>query len=343
MSKLALSKLAVLCTVLMANTVQAVPPIPEKSGWRGQINLAAGAGTFESNMINGIASIDLGNAKISSLDESPDSKEFFLPGIQFEMAYTLGENRTQFYLGNLVADYTSFDLQTTLRTHLGIRQEIPGITVVDISLSRSSLPLDVWKDPYIVDARRGDTERTASGLHMAFDRIFGTALELKWSASEIDIDDEQSGVALGLSKAEQNTLKREGQVYNVKLLYDWKINEQHRLTPTIGWVDKDLDGSAMAEDGVAYALKYLYERNRWLFVSQVFYEDLESNSTNPIYNKQGSVDKIGAVFTALYTRPFGLEHWTANATVGYQDNDSNIDFYDSNFGLVSIGMLYRFD
>jgi hypothetical protein len=343
MNKLALSKLAVLCAVLTANTAQAVPPIPEKSGWRGQVNLAAGAGTSESNMINGIASIDMGNAKISSLDESPDSKEFFLPGIQFEMAYTLGENRTQFYLGNLVADYTSFDLQTTLRTHLGIRQEIPGITVVDISLSRSSLPLDVWKDPYIVDARRGDTERTASGLHMAFDRIFGTALELKWSASEIDIDDEQSGVALGLSKAEQNTLKREGQVYNVKLLYDWKINEQHRLTPTIGWVDKDLDGSAMAEDGVAYALKYLYERNRWLFVSQVFYEDLESNSTNPIYNKQGSVDKIGAVFTALYTRPFGLEHWTANATVGYQDNDSNIDFYDSNFGLVSIGMLYRFD
>ena len=343
MNKLALSKLAVLCAVLTANTAQAVPPIPEKSGWRGQVNLAAGAGTSESNMINGIASIDMGNAKISSLDESPDSKEFFLPGIQFEIAYTLAENRTQFYLGNLVADYTSFDLQTTLRTHLGIRQEIPGITVVDISLSRSSLPLDVWKDPYIVDARRGDTERTASGLHMAFDRIFGTALELKWSASEIEIDDERSGEDLGLSKPDQRLLRREGEVYNVNLRYDWKINQQHRLAPSIGWVDRDLDGAAMAEDGMSFALKYLYERNRWLFVSQVFYEDLKSDARNPIYNKQGSVDSIGAVFTALYSRPFGLEHWTANATLGYQDDDSNIDFYDSTFGLVSVGMLYRFD
>lgn len=343
MNKRILSKLAVLGAALTATAVQAVPEIPEKSGWRGQVNLAAGAGTSESNMIHGISSIDLGQEKISSLDESPDSEEFFLPGIQFELAYTLGDNRTQFYLGNLVADYTSFDLQTSLQTHLGIRQEIPGITVVDISLSRSTLPLDVWKDPYIVDATRGDTERTVTGLHMAVDRIFGTGLELKWSSSEIEIDDERSGEALGLSRADQNSLKREGEVYNVKLLYDWKINEQHRLTPTIGWVDKDLDGGAMAEDGMAYALKYLYERNRWLFVSQVFYEDLESDTRNPIYNKQGSVDQIGAVFTALYTRPFGLEHWTANATLGYQDNDSTIDFYDSTFGLVSIGMLYRFD
>ena len=343
MNKRILMNLAGLTAALTVTTVQAVPQIPEKSGWRGQVNLAAGAGTSESNMIDGIASIDLGQEKISSLDEGPDSEEFFLPGLQFELAYTLGENRTQFYLGNLVADYTSFELQTSLRTHLGIRQEIPGITVLDISLSRSSLPLDVWKDPYIVDAKRGDTERTANGLHMAFDRILGTGLELKWSSSEIEIDDERSGEALGLSRAEQNSLRREGQVYNVKLLYDWTINEQHRLKPTIGWVDRDLDGGAMAEDGMAYALQYLYERNRWLFVSQVFYEDLESDTRNPIYNKQGSVDKIGAVFTAFYTRPFGLEHWTANATVGYQDNDSNIDFYDSTFGLISFGMLYRFD
>lgn len=343
MNKLALWKLAILCAALTATAVHAVPPIPEKSGWHGQVNLAAGAGTSESNMLDGIGSIDLGQEKISSLDESPDSEEFFLPGLQFELAYTFGENRTQFYLGNLAADYTSFDLQTSLRTHLGVRQEIPGITVFDVSLSRSSLPLDVWKDPYIVDAKRGDTERTVNGLHMAFDRIFGTQFELKWSSSEVQIDDERSGEALGLSKAEQNSLKREGQVYHVDLLYDWKINEQHRLKPTIGYVDRDLDGSAMAEDGMAYALKYLYERNRWIFVTQIFYEDLESDSSNPIYNKRGSVDKLGGVFTAFYTRPFGLEHWTANATLGYQDNDSNIDFYDSTFGLVSFGMLYRFD
>ena len=31
------------------------------------------------------------------------------------------------------------------------------------------------------------------------------------------------------------------------------------------------------------------------------------------------------------------------ATVAYQDKDSDIDFYDTTFGLVSFGMFYRFD
>lgn len=343
MNKPAFTKLALLGAVLAAANVQAVPVIPEQSGWSGHVNLAVGVGTSESNMIDGIGPIDMGQEKISSLEDSPGSEDFVLPAVQFEVAYTLGENRTQFYLGNLVADYLSFDLETSLRTHIGIRQEIPEITTLSISLSRSALPLDVWKDPYLVDTKRGDTERTSSGLHFAFDRIFGTPLQLKWSSSEIEIDDERSGEGLGLTTANQRALDREGQVYNLDLSYDWKINDRHRFVPTIGWVDHDLDGGAMAQDGVALAAKHLYEKNRWLLVTQVFYQDLESDTRNPIFDQTGQVDKIGAVFTAFYTKPFGLEHWTANATLGYQDNDSNIDFYDSNFGLFSFGMFYRFD
>lgn len=214
---------------------------------------------------------------------------------------------------------------------------------MDISLSASSLPLDVWKDPYVVDANRGDTERTASGLHFAFDKLFGTPLELKWSSTEIEIDDERSGETLGLSQADQRSLRREGQVYRVDLSYDWQINANNRLVPAIGWVDWDLDGAAMAEDGLALVLRHLYEKDRWLFVSRVFYQDLESDARNPIYDEQGETDVLGAAFTVFYKRPFGLQKWTANATLGYGEDDSNIDFYDSSFGLFSIGMFYRFD
>jgi hypothetical protein len=328
---------------LAASSAYAVPPIPEESGWRGHVNVGLGVGTMESNMIHGISSIDLGKERISSLEDGPDSENFTLPVAQFEVTYTLGQNRTQFYLGNQVADALSFDLETTLKTHLGIRQEVPGVTRLDISLSASSLPLDVWKDPYVVDEKRGDTERTAAGLHFALDEIFDTGFELKWSATEVEIDDERSGEALGLSRAEQNSLDREGEVYRATLSYDWKISEQHRLEPSIGWVDKDLDGAAMAEDGLALMLMHMYHRDRWRFVSRVFYQDLESDARNPIFGTQGDVDKFGGTVTVFYSRPFGLEKWTANATLGYQDADSNIDFYDSTIGLVSFGMFYRFN
>lgn len=339
-------KLANLVSLALATGstgVLAVPTIPAESGWSGHVNLGAGVGSSESNMIDGIASIDLGQEKISSLEDSPGSEDFALPVVQFEVAYTLGENRTQFYLGNQKADTLSFDLETTLKTHLGIRQEISDIARVEFSLSASTLPLDVWKDPYVVDEKRGDTERTASGLNIAIDEIFGTPFELAWSSTEVEIDDERSGEALGLSRAEQRSLDREGQVYNLELSYDWKINERHRLVPLVGWVDHDLDGAAMAEDGIALVLKHLYEKDRWLLVSRVFYQDLESDARNPIFDQQGEADLLGAAFTAFYLKPFGLQNWTANATLAYQDKDSDIDFYDTTFGLVSFGMFYRFD
>lgn len=342
MKQTSISRLAAIAALLASAGAQAVPAIPEDSGWSGHVNLGLGAGSSESNLLAGVSSIDLGEEKISSLENSPGSEDFILPVAQFEVAYTLGENRTQFYLGNQSADAISLDLETTLRTHLGLRQEIPGVARVQISLSASPLPLDVWKDPYVVDARRSETERTAAGLHFAFDELFGTAFELSWSTTEIELDDEDSGVDLGLSRAEQRSLRREGQVYNLELSYDWQINERHQLVPLLGWVDHDLDGAAMAEDGIALSLKHVYDQGRWLLVSRAFYHDLESDDRNPIYGKQGEAELLGAAVTAFYRKPFGLERWMANATVGYQDRNSNIDFYDASFGLVSFGMFYRF-
>lgn len=335
--------LAALGLALTSAIAQAVPRIPEQSGWSGHVNLGLGVGSSESNMIDGIASIDLGQDPISNLNDGPGSEDFVLPQIHFEVAYTFAENLTQLYLGNQVVDYLSFDLETTLETHLGIRQEVPGITRVDVSLSASSLPIDVWKDPYVVDESRGDTERTSSGLHVGFDELFGTGFELEWSAREIELDDERSGQALGLADAEQRLLRRTGNVYRVDLSYDWRINDRNRIVPAIGWVDFDLDGDAMAEDGPALAVRHLYEYNRWYIVSRLYYQDLESDSRNPVFGEERQMETLGGSVTAFYARPFGLERWSATASLGYQDSDSNIDFYDASFGLFSLGMFYRFN
>jgi len=345
MIKRTTTKLALLGLALASTVAQAVPVVPDKSGWSGQVNVGMGAGTSESNMLAGIASVDLGKNRISSLEDSPDSEDIVVPVVRFELGYTLGDTGTQFYAGNQVPDYVSFDLETTLETHLGVRQDIPGIGTVDFSLAMSSLPIDVWKDPYVVDASRGDTERTTSGIHIAWDRIFSTPLEVVYSAMEIELDDERSGSseALGLSGADQRLLRREGMVYRLDLRYDWTINERHRLVPGIAYLDFNLDGDAMKEDGLGLQLKYLYQVNRWRIVSEVYYQDLEADTRNPIYGKERQMETLGASITTFYARPFGLDNWSANATLGYQDDDSNIDFYDASFGLVSIGMLYRFD
>jgi hypothetical protein len=342
MIKQTFTGLSLLGLAVASLTAHAVPPIPEESGWGGHINIGVGVGSSETNMLAGLSSIDLGKDRISSLDEDPGSEDITLPVLQFEAAYTLADGGTQFYLGNQVANEASFDLETTMETHAGVRQQFEGVGRVDFSLAASSIPTDVWRDPYLVDAKRGNTERTSSGVHIAWDEIFGSAFEFGLSSREVEIDDEESGVALGLSGADQRLLRREGQIRSLDLQYDWVINDRHRLVPAIGYTDYDLDGDAMAQDGPGVQLSHLYTNGRWRFASRVIYQELESDKLNPIYNKEQEVDTLGGSVTVFYNNPFGLEGWTANVTGGYQERDSNIDFYDSSFGLVSFGMFHRF-
>ena len=326
-----------------SSTAIAVPAIPDTDGWGGHVNVGAGAASSETNMIASLSSFDLGDARISSLDESASSEDLVLPVAQFELRYTLAENRTQFYLGNQAADYVNFELAPSLMTHLGIRQQIPEIGLVEIALGATTVALDVWKDPYLVGDKRSETERTTTGVHIAWDQILDSGFEFTWAWKDIELDDEDSGESLDLTAAEQRLLRREGDFNRWDLSYDWKISQRHRLVPSIGYVDRELDGDAMAEDGVVATLRHLWDLDRWKLVTRLYYSDVESDEVNPIYDEERDKESLGASFTAFYSQPFGLKRWTANATVSYYDEDSNIDFYDANFMMVSFAMFYRFD
>ena len=335
-----------LSAALLVSSAVVAGPLPSEDGWSGHVNLGVGAGQSETNMIAGISSIDLGDDTVSSLDEDAGSEDIVMPAFQFEVAYTLADSQTQFYLGNQVEDFVNFDVETTLQTHAGLRQMIDGIGLVDISLAASSFPTDVWKDPYITDEKRQDTERESVGAHVSWRGILGSNFNFDFATMDIDLDDEDSGdrlVADGvLTESEARDLRRTGQIYSFDIEYAWHISENQRLVPGIGYSDYKLDGEAMAEDGIVLQLKHYYTMDRWRFVSKLFYRDMEANDANPIYGENGDTQTIGAVFTAFYANPFGMKGWTANATASYSESDNDIDFYDSSFGMISLGMMRKF-
>ncbi len=221
--------------------------------------------------------------------------------------------------------------------------KLPEIGLVEFSLHATAVPLDVWKDPYLVGEKRGETERTSTGVQASWDQIFESGFEFTWVWKDIEIDDEESGESLLLSDAQKRSLRRTGNYNRWDVSYDWQISDRHRLVPGIGYIDRDLDGDAMAEDGPQVSLRHLWNLDRWLLVTRLFYSDLESDETNPIYGEEREMESVGASFTAFYTNPFGLKGWTANASASYFDQDSNIDFYDASFGVLSFAMYYRFD
>jgi hypothetical protein len=325
--------------LLAATPSQAAPSITHQSGWSGQINIGAGFGQSETNMLASLSSIDLGAERIDTLNEDAGSEDIGFPVLQFDLNYTLGETQTQFYLRNQPSPYVALDMEVLG----GIRQQVTGIGIIDVALSSTTVPADVWKDPYLVGTNRGDTERTTTGLHIAWRNIMDTALSFEFSSKELEIDDEDSGESLALSGRDRRLLERTGEVYRFNVEYALKIGENQRLVPAVSWLDYDLDGAAMAEDGAALRLSHHYQRNRWRIVSGIEYRGLESAEDNPIYGDSADKDVLSLGITAFYERPFGLENWTANVRASWYDADSDIDFYDESLAAFSLGMLYRFD
>lgn len=327
----------------LAASTQAAVIIPDKGGFSGFINLGVGGVDVKSNLLSSIASgnIDLGDKRLDDLDSSPDSNSAGIPVINFELSYTFASTRTQLHIGNLLEDYLRFDTTTIA----GVRQDIGKAGILGASVQTSSLDTQVWRDPYQTGTPRKDTDRTTKGARVFWQQILGSGLELRYSVSEVDIDQERSGDSLAfLTDRERKALDRNGDVYKYDLFYEFNFDgKRHLVTPGLGYVDRDLDGEAMANDGVNASLNYIYQHNdTWRWVFNLTFADMEFDKTNPVYDEKDSAENYGVSATVFYSEPFGWKKWAFNATAGYFDEDHDIDFYDNSAALISIGMFRKF-
>jgi hypothetical protein len=327
----------------VASTTQAAVIIPDKGGFSGYLNLGAGAVEVESNTLSSIAggNIDIGDKILDDLNESPDSNSKGIPAVNFELSYTFESTRTQLHIGNLMEDFLRFDTSTVA----GVRQDVGNAGLIGASVQGSSLAAQVWRDPYQTGTKRKDTDRTSTGGRLYWQQIMGSGLEIRLSASDIDIDKERSGNSLlDLSKAQRKLLDRNGDVIKVDLFYEfYSDDERHVVTPGLGYVDRDLDGEAMANDGVNASLNYIYKYDdHWRWVFNASYSDLDSKKRNPIYGETDSASSYGISATFFFSEPFGWKKWAFNGTAAYFDEDHDIDFYDNSVALVSMGMLRKF-
>jgi hypothetical protein len=202
----------------------------------------------------------------------------------------------------------------------------------------------VWSDPYLTGVDRESTARTADGLRVAWDRIFGSRLEIRYAAREIELDDEESGSdpALGLTPTERDLLNREGDRNQLDVSYAFSVGDRKLLVPRLHLVDADLDGDAMANEATRLELSYLASLERLRYVANLSFGSIEYDEVNPIYDEEDEADTLGATFTVFWNNIFGLKGWTGNAGVVFFQRDNDIDFYDTNVTAASFGMLTRF-
>ncbi|MFV0478454.1 MAG: DUF2860 family protein [Parahaliea sp.] len=324
------------------SVIEAATIIPEKGGFGGYINLGAGVLSAKTNMIASIAggNIDLSDNRIDTLHDAPDYETSAIPAFSFELSYTFAENKTQVYLGNLLQDYLDFDVFT----QIGIRQGLGKAGIIGVAALAAPTPTEVWRDPYVSGRKRQATDRSSLGYRLRWERIMDTGLEVRYTTYDIDLDDDHSGLALNLDISDRKRLAREGDNKRLDVSYEFSLDKgRNTITPGIAYIDNDLDGDAMANNGYIVYANYIYmPGNRWRWVFNASYSALDFDHSNPVYGRRDDADRYGVSISTFYTQPFGLNDWALNISAGYYKEDHKLNFYDATVGSLSIGMFRTF-
>ncbi|MGD9062926.1 MAG: DUF2860 family protein [Desulfobacterales bacterium] len=326
-----------LILLLSANPATALDPIPKESGFSGFIRPGVGYLNYKSNMVASFLGYDLSDKKINSLNDNPDSQSTGIVLVPFSLQYTFASTRTQLFLGTDLTDLIRFDLSQ----QFGVKQEIGRLGLLQGGILFSSIPAKVWRDPYVVDKNRDDTSRTSNGFRLAWDRIFGSQLQLQYTYRKIEVNNESSGNFLGLTRAEKNLLERDGDRHVGEVVYRFRLGKKHTLNPAFIYSYNNRDGDAMKNDAYDFRLTYGYRGDTFTFTGNATIGQADYDDRNPIYDKKQDDDRYGIQGALYYKNPwdwrlFGSNPMNFFVSAAFVETDSNIDFYDQE-ALMFIG------
>jgi hypothetical protein len=328
---------------LLCSPVAAFEPIPNESGFDGFVRLGGGYSWVKSNMIAGSDLGDVGKRRIDSLRDSPDSKSDGVPQFNWNVKYTFAGTRTQLFAGSRLEDIFRFDATT----QAGVRQEFSSLGIMGASFVFTTLPTEVWRDPYVVDDRRNKTDRTSRGIRLAWERMFNSNFEVDYIYRNIDINTERSGDALDLSGSDKDRLKRKGDNHQLIGAYWFEIGKNHLLSPQLIFDYQDLDGDAMKNYKTDFQLTYAYNGTKFSLGLNGFIGYADYDKKNPIYGKtqddtRYGLGALGSWKNPFGWKPFGHDKFRLYSQVGYFVSDSNIDFYDTDIFQATAGIWVGF-
>ncbi|MCB1704428.1 MAG: DUF2860 family protein [Halioglobus sp.] len=328
MKKLALS----LAVSTLAMSASAMDEMPKEAGFSGFLAVGAAGGSVESNFLAEILSIDLSNNDIYYYD-SPDQTDIIIPSFDYNLGYTFANKKTRIYAGTAVEDSLDFSTNTVL----AVRHDFDSLGNIELAgLAPGVAKLEVWEDPYQLGSNRSSTERTTSGGRLTWDKMFGTGLEFIANVRKVDLDHERSGESLGLSAEDQKLLDREGDVTRIELGYAFNCMDNDLVVrPSAAYIDRDLDGKAMAQDGYELGVSFVYDAGSYTWLNRAAYQSLDGDKVNPIFNEKNNADIYVLASELRIPDPFGWERWFTTVGVSWGENQADIDFNKSSVAMFS--------
>ena len=325
-------------SVLLIVQLLAIQSVLAREGFHGFVFGGIGYTEAKTNTIKGNDFISIGNSRVSSFSRSPRSQSDAHAAFAFEFSYGF-KNGVEVFTGTSLEDYLRFDSTT----QIGARTTFDNLGRMSAGFVFAPIVTEVWSDPYLLDSKREETDRSSQGIRVQWDEMFGTGLGVTITAREIELDDELSGTdpSLGLTPSEIRLLDREGDQVSAVVEYVFKIGDRHRLTPSFRYVDRDRDGGAERAESVGGQLTYLYDTPDFSFATNVFVSKDDFDKANPIFGRDRDQDVWGASATFFLPAAWAGERWRWQLTTAYGKADSDIDFHDNEVWTNSVGLIVR--
>lgn len=316
-------------------------PIPNEAGFSGLVGGGIAAFDVKSNFLGGNRLVDLDNDTISSLS-SPSSSSTLSPDIQFDVRYTFKNLETQLFVGNALADLVRLDFSQ----QLGIRHQYQNVGIVSLSYLFSTIPGEVWEDPFQTGSPRSRTDRDSQGLRLNWDNIYNSPFGLQYSYRKVSVDNELSGASLlasnELSPQQVKSLSREGHIHQIELVSIHQIADGHTVIPQFNYTRFDNDGEATAANAYQAQLSYLFQKNQYSFLLSPLINHRSYDEINPIFDDKADTTTFGISGSVLARELF----WDPNIEllfgIAWVKGSSDINFYDSEIFASNLSLLYRF-
>ncbi len=334
MKKLALS----LAISTVAMSASALDPMPPEAGFSGFLALGAAGGQVESNFLAKVVGVELSNEDIYQYD-SPNQTDIIIPSFNYNFGYTFANKKTRAYVGSAVESSIDFSSNTVV----ALRHDFDSLGSIELAgLAPGVAKLEVYENPYQLGSDRDETERSTSGGRVTWDKMFGTGLEFIANVRKVDLDHERSGEGLGLTAEQQKLLDREGDVSSYELGYMFNCGDGLSVRPSAAYIDNDLDGNAMAQDGYELGISLAYDAGKYVWMNRVLYQSLDGDEVNPIFNERNDADVYVLASEVRVPDPFGWENWYTTVGVTWADYKADINFNKENVAMFAARIGRRF-
>ncbi len=255
--------------------------------------------------------------------------------------FPLGNIKYTFDNHQLFAGTSRADIAVgTVALEAGYQYEFSGGTKWSLSVLPTVLASKVWQDPYQLTGARKETEEKGTAYRVQVKNIAGSLFSLDLAYGDTKVDDEKSGSEY--STTEQSQLERDRQVYYAKFDMMLPLSRTFLLFPSIKYVDSKAQGDAMSNSALGGELTSILMFGQHQFAATFGYMKHEYNQQHPAFSKTRSDAKLKSFIAYEYANFFDVDSLSLVAFAGYNTSDSNIEFYDENGLVTSVGVNWKF-